>query len=349
MYKILVTGGCGFIGTNFILKSIDKPEVEILNIDKLTYSSNRDSLLHLEDRDDYNFINGDIGDLDTVRDAFNEFNPDCIINFAAESHVDRSIDSPLDFINTNIVGTSVLLNATLEYYRGLEQKEKFIFIHVSTDEVYGSINEGESSCEDDPYFPNSPYSASKASSDYLVRAWNITYRLPAIITHCSNNFGSYQFPEKLIPLMVIKCLKEESLPIYGNGENIRDWIHVDDHCDALYMLSKNGKSGETYNIGGGNEFSNIFLVRKICEIMDKNHPRRNNQKYSDLILFVDDRPGHDFRYSINFEKIKNDIGWEPLDNFEQNLEQTVLWYLNNTDWWKKIINKEYDLKRLGLK
>ena len=349
MHKILVTGGCGFIGTNFILKNIDKVEVEILNIDKLTYSSNRESLLHLEDRDDYNFINGDIGNLDIVRDAFNEFNPDCIVNFAAESHVDRSIDSPLDFINTNIVGTSVLLNATLEYYRDLEQKEKFIFIHVSTDEVYGSINEGESSCEDDPYFPNSPYSASKASSDYLVRAWNITYRLPTVITHCSNNFGSYQFPEKLIPLMIIKCLKEEPLPIYGNGKNIRDWIYVDDHCNALYMLSKNGKSGETYNIGGGNEFSNIFLVKKICEIMDENHPRKNNQKYSDLISFVDDRPGHDFRYSINFKKIKNDIGWKPSDNFEKNLEETVLWYLNNMDWWKKIIDKEYDLKRLGVK
>ena len=343
--KIFVTGGLGFIGSNFISMQIDKHKNEILNFDKLTYAANINNLLKYKKNKLYNFVQGDIVDSKKILKILNSYKPDCIINFAAESHVDRSIDGPKEFINTNIIGTYELLNATLKYYE-LNYKENenhFRFIHVSTDEVYGSLGKQGYFNENTPYNPSSPYSASKASSDHLVRAWNLTFNLPTIITNCSNNYGPFQFPEKLIPLMIINCIKHNNLPIYGDGKNIRDWLYVADHCDALYSVILNGKNGETYNIGGNQEKNNLEIVSTICKILDEKIPSNKIDSYKELITFVEDRPGHDFRYAIDASKIKKHLNWSPHYTFEDGIKKTIDWYIKYKDWWKNL----YISERLG--
>ena len=343
--KIFVTGGLGFIGSNFISMQIDKHKNEILNFDKLTYAANVNNLLKYKKNKLYNFVQGDIVDSKKILKILNSYKPDCIINFAAESHVDRSIDGPKEFINTNIIGTYELLNATLKYYElNYKENEKhFRFIHVSTDEVYGSLGKKGYFKENTPYNPSSPYSASKASSDHLVRAWNLTFNLPTIITNCSNNYGPFQFPEKLIPLMIINCLKHNNLPIYGDGKNIRDWLYVADHCDALYSVILNGKNGETYNIGGNQEKNNLEIVNTICKILDEKIPSNKIDSYKELITFVKDRPGHDFRYAIDSSKIKKHLNWSPRYTFEDGIKKTIDWYIKYKDWWKNL----YISERLG--
>ena len=346
--NILVTGGFGFIGSNFI-KYIFKnsTEFKVVNLDKITYAANITNLIDLPDSF-HRHIKGDICDKETLKKLFKEFNFDYVVNFAAESHVDRSIDDPSEFINTNIMGTYRLLEAALNFFR-LGNKKKFKFIHISTDEVYGSLGENDYFYENTPYDPSSPYSSSKASSDHLVRAWNKTYQLPTIITNCSNNYGPYQFPEKLIPLMIINCLEEKKLPVYGKGKNIRDWLYVTDHCEAISRVIEKGTIGQTYNIGGNNEIENIQIVNTICDILDKKIPRKNQESYKMLIDYVKDRPGHDFRYAINSDKIKKELGWVPKESFKSGIEKTVNWYLKNSEWWKKIQKNTYNQKRLGLK
>ncbi|MDA8753221.1 dTDP-glucose 4,6-dehydratase [Candidatus Marinimicrobia bacterium] len=346
--NILVTGGFGFIGSNFI-KYIFKnsTEFKVVNLDKITYAANIANLIDLPDSF-HRHIKGDICDRETLKKLFKEFNFDYVVNFAAESHVDRSIDDPTEFINTNIMGTYRLLEAALNFFR-LGNKKKFKFIHISTDEVYGSLGENDYFYENTPYDPSSPYSSSKASSDHLVRAWNKTYQLPTIITNCSNNYGPYQFPEKLIPLMIINCLEENKLPVYGKGKNIRDWLYVTDHCEAISRVIEKGTIGQTYNIGGNNEIENIQIVNTICDILDKKIPRKNQESYKMLIDYVKDRPGHDFRYAINSDKIKKELGWVPKESFKSGIEKTVNWYLKNSEWWKKIQKNTYNQKRLGLK
>ena len=346
--NILVTGGFGFIGSNFI-KYIYKnsTEFKVVNLDKITYAANIANLNDLPDSF-HRHIKGDICDRETLKKLFKEFNFDYVVNFAAESHVDRSIDDPSEFINTNIMGTYRLLEAALNFFR-LGNKKNFKFIHISTDEVYGSLGENDYFYENTPYDPSSPYSSSKASSDHLVRAWNKTYQLPTIITNCSNNYGPYQFPEKLIPLMIINCLEEKKLPVYGKGKNIRDWLYVTDHCEAISRVIEKGTIGQTYNIGGNNEIENIQIVNTICDMLDKKIPRKNQESYKMLIDYVKDRPGHDFRYAINSDKIKKELGWVPKESFKSGIEKTVNWYLKNSEWWKKIQKNTYNQKRLGLK
>jgi len=339
---IFVTGGCGFIGSNFIINQIQHTDNSIINLDKLTYAGNEDNLKDIASSNQYTFINGDINTKSIVDDIFRDFHPHAIINFAAESHVDRSIDGPMEFVHTNIVGTANLLESSREY---CDSNNNFRFIHVSTDEVYGSLENEGFFTEETPYNPTSPYSASKASSDHLVNAWHHTFNLPTIITNCSNNYGPYQFPEKLIPLMIMNCLEGKDLPVYGNGENIRDWLFVEDHCDAIYKVFLHGKIGQTYNIGGNNEIKNIEIVNSICEIMDNQRPLDNNKSYKDLIKFVEDRPGHDFRYAIDASKIANELDWVPSENFDSGIEKTIKWYLDNQDWCEKI---KYKQERLGV-
>ena len=349
--KILVTGGCGFIGSNFILKQIEETENQILNLDKLTYAGNTDNLDSIKDSSPYEFIKGDIADKKLVNSLFQKFKPDAIVHFAAESHVDRSIDGPMDFIHTNIVGTSILLNEATKYYNANiaeSNSREFKFLHVSTDEVFGSLNEDGFFVETTPYDPSSPYSASKASSDHLVRAWHRTYGLPILITNCSNNYGPFQFPEKLIPLMIANCIDEKPLPVYGKGHNIRDWLYVEDHCDAVYTVLQHGEIGETYNVGGNNEIRNIDIVKTICAILDEMRPSPNGKSYGNLISFVKDRPGHDFRYAIDASKIKTELGWTPKETFESGIKQTIEWYIENESWWRKIQDKTYNQERLGL-
>ncbi|MBI65415.1 MAG: dTDP-glucose 4,6-dehydratase [Candidatus Marinimicrobia bacterium] len=346
--KILVFGGSGFIGSNFINYCFKNDNYIILNVDSLTYASSNNSILK---NDNYNFIKGDICNQYLINKIIIDFKPDFIINFAAESHVDRSIDNPIKFIETNVLGVANLLNESLNYYRTLElsQKNKFKFLHISTDEVYGSLSFNENKfSETTPYNPSSPYSASKASSDHLVRAWNKTYNLPVLITNCSNNYGPFQFPEKLIPLMIIKCFHEQKLPIYGDGKNIRDWIYVEDHCSAILKVLKKGKVGETYNIGSNCEKSNLDIVNEICLIMDKFKPRKNGTKYKELVTFVKDRPGHDLRYAIDSSKIKEHVNWESSISFEEGIVETVQWYIDNVEWWSEKINSDYNLSRLGV-
>jgi dTDP-glucose 4,6-dehydratase len=348
--RIFITGGCGFIGSNFVINQINKNH-KIFNFDKLTYAANQDNLLEINQNSNYTFLKGDITDSKKLFFAIKEFNPNIIINFAAESHVDRSIDGPEEFISTNIIGTYKLLQCSLDYYDNLskEDKNNFKFIHVSTDEVYGSLGKKGSFKEISPYKPSSPYSASKASSDHLVNAWHHTFNLPTIITNCSNNYGPYQFPEKLIPLIIISCLNGKELPIYGDGKNIRDWLYVKDHCTALDCVINNGKSGETYNIGGNEEKTNLDIVNTICSVLDKKMPLKNGLKYSNSIIYVKDRPGHDFRYAIDSSKIKNELNWQPQYQFESAIVDTIDWYIQNQSWWKKILNNKYDLNRLGSK
>lgn len=341
--KLLITGGAGFIGSNFILNRIEKGD-QVVNLDKLTYSGNLNNLVSVQNRENYSFVRGDIGDKSLVRKIFSECRPDAVVNFAAETHVDRSVIDPESFVRTNVLGTSNLLLVTLEYWKSLSQEEKakFRFHHISTDEVYGSLGfEDPAFTENTAYAPNSPYSASKASSDHFVRAFHETYGLPTLISNCSNNYGPRQFPEKLIPLMVLNAIEGKPLPIYGNGKNIRDWLHVFDHCDAISLILEKSKPGECYNVGGNSEKNNLEVVAAIINVLDQEVPRPDGKSYSEQIHFVKDRPGHDLRYAINADKIKKDLGWTPKFNFDQGIRETVLWYLANEDWVKNVKDGSY--------
>jgi dTDP-glucose 4,6-dehydratase len=343
MQTVLVTGGAGFIGANFVLLARQAQWANVINLDKLTYASNLENLAELQDDVNYHFVQGDIGNIELVSNLLEKYQPDAVINFAAESHVDRSILSPEDFIQTNVVGTFKLLEASRLYWEKLSsvKQESFRFLHVSTDEVYGSLSLQEPAFrEDTPYAPNSPYAASKASSDHFVRAYYHTYGLPTLTTNCSNNYGPRQFPEKLIPLIILNAIEGKSLPIYGDGQNIRDWLYVIDHCEAIKLVLEQGKVGETYNIGGLNEQTNLVVVEKICAILDELAPKPNFN-HSSLITFVKDRPGHDRRYAIDCNKIVNELGWQPQENFESGLWKTVQWYLNNSEWINHIRSGEY--------
>ena len=346
--RILVTGGAGFIGSNLVRLLIQSGK-RVINVDALTYAGNLSSLKDVEENELYSFMQADIADLDSVRSLFKKYQPDGVMHLAAESHVDRSIDGPGVFIQTNVIGTFNLLQSALEYYRELEKEaaEKFRFLHVSTDEVFGSLGDEGKFTEDTRYDPHSPYSASKASSDHLVRAWYDTYGLPTVVTNCSNNFGPYQFPEKLIPVAILKSLRGEPIPVYGKGENVRDWLYVEDHCTALLNVLENGKCGETYNIGGNNEYQNIQLIRMLCKVLDELRPRDDGSKYESLITFVKDRPGHDLRYAIDDSKIKRELGWAPKQDLESGLRATVKWYLENEAWWSAILSGDYRLERQG--
>jgi len=350
---ILITGGAGFIGSALIRHLIAKNNHRVVNVDKLTYSGNLQSLESVESSESYVFENVDICDEKELFRIFTNNQPDIVIHLAAESHVDRSIDRPREFIQTNIVGTFSLLEQSKNYWQSLKgnKKESFRFLHVSTDEVYGDLNKTSGFfTEETPYNPSSPYSASKASSDHLVRAWHRTYGLPVMITNCSNNYGPCQFPEKLIPHIILNALAGKNLPIYGDGKQIRDWIYVEDHVEALMDVAQNAQVGETYNIGGNNEIQNIDVVRKVCVILDKLVPSKFKDigSYIELITYVKDRPGHDGRYAINAQKINKDLGWEPIEDFESGIKKTVKWYLNNIEWCDNILNGSYQLKRLGV-
>lgn len=344
----LVTGGAGFIGGNFVLRQVLKNNRKIINLDKLTYAGNLDTLAQLDDNDNYEFVQGDICDSELVEKLIAKHKPDAIVNFAAESHVDRSIDAPDDFITTNILGTFNLLKHSLTYFKAMteEQKAKFRFLHVSTDEVYGSLGDTGLFTETTPYSPNSPYSASKASSDHLVRAYHHTYGLPVLTTNCSNNYGPYQFPEKLIPLIITKALNFESLPIYGDGKNIRDWLYVEDHCSAIETVVTDGKIGEVYNVGGNEEKQNIQVVHALCDILDELRPVAGKSR-RDLITYVKDRPGHDQRYAIDSSKLQDNLDWEPTESFESGIKKTVEWYLNNKTWSDRVLDGSYQGQRLG--
>jgi len=350
MHRIFITGGCGFIGSNFVLNQVLGRKNNVLNLDKLTYAGNIENLKTITDKTNYQFVEGDICNSKLVSDTINSFQPEIIVHFAAESHVDRSIHNPMQFIQTNITGTAVLLDAALKYWDKLRKNQRsadFTFLHVSSDEVFGSLGDKGLFTERTSYNPSSPYSASKASSDHLVRAWNHTYGLPTLITNCTNNYGPYQFPEKLIPLIITNCLDENSLPVYGKGHNIRDWLYVKDHCDAIDIVLQEGIIGETYNIGGNNEISNIDIVKIICSILDELRPRVNSKPYDQLITYVKDRPGHDFRYATDASKIKNELGWAPRETFETGIRKTIQWYLDNEDWWRKIQDHSYSHERLN--
>jgi dTDP-glucose 4,6-dehydratase len=341
---ILVTGGAGFIGTNFILDWLTQSDEEIINLDNLTYAGNLENLASLKDDKQHIFIKGDICDSTLIISLLTKYKPRAIINFAAESHVDRSIKEPEGFIQTNIVGTFRLLEATRAYWGALEnmKKEKFRFLHISTDEVYGSLSSKEKAFDEEHrYEPNSPYSASKAASDHLIRAYHNTYGLPVLTTNCSNNYGPYQFPEKLIPLIIINALTNKPLPVYGDGQQIRDWLYVKDHCDAIRRVLEAGTPGETYNIGGWNEKTNIDIIHTICSLLDTLSPHVDGKHYNEQITFVTDRPGHDRRYAINSNKIKRDLGWKPAETFETGIHKTVQWYLNNQSWVKNIQSGAY--------
>lgn len=340
---ILVTGGAGFIGSNFILDWISTKSEPIVNLDKLTYAGNLENLQSLKGNESYGFVQGDIGDFKLVSELLKSNQPRAVINFAAESHVDRSIDNPQDFIETNVLGTFHLLQAVRDFWAKLEgdNKSVFRFIHVSTDEVYGTLEMEEPAfTENSRYKPNSPYSASKAASDHLVRASYHTYGLPVLTTNCSNNYGPFQFPEKLIPLSIVNALKGGTLSIYGDGNQIRDWLHVQDHCAAIRRVLDKGKIGEVYNIGGNNEKSNIEVVKNICFILDKLEPRADGKSYKSQIKFVQDRPGHDRRYAIDATKIKQELGWHPEETFDTGILKTVQWYLDQQDWIKNVISRE---------
>ena len=335
MKKCLVTGGCGFIGSNYIRYVLEKEDyLHIVNLDKLTYAGNRHNLDGIPETF-HSFIEGDICDAELVKHLFNEHQFDAVVHFAAESHVDRSIEGPAEFIQTNVFGTLNLLEQSRLNFQH-SNNDNFRFLHISTDEVYGSLGDHGKFLETTPYDPSSPYSASKAGSDHLVRSWNRTFGLPTLITNCSNNYGSYQFPEKLIPLMIINCLHGKPLPVYGQGENVRDWLYVRDHCEAIHTVLTSGTVGETYNIGGNNEIRNIDVVTTICDLLNEISPSENGSSYADLITYVKDRPGHDFRYAIDAGKIQNNLGWSPKESFETGIRKTIHWYLDNQDWWRAI-------------
>jgi dTDP-glucose 4,6-dehydratase len=341
---ILVTGGAGFIGANYVLDWLRQSDEAIINLDKLTYAGNLESLASLQGNIRHTFIRGDIGDANVVASLLNEHNPRAIINFAAESHVDRSIHGPEDFIQTNIVGTFRLLEAVRAYWSGLnnETKQSFRFLHVSTDEVYGSLDKGEPAfSETRRYEPNSPYSASKAASDHLVRAYHHTYGLPMLTTNCSNNYGPYHFPEKLVPLMIVNALAGKPLPVYGDGQQIRDWLYVKDHCSAIRRVLEAGRVGEVYNIGGCNEKPNIEIVHTVCALLDELRPRTDGRSYREQIAYVTDRPGHDRRYAIDASKIECELGWTPAETFETGIRKTVQWYLDNQSWVSNVQSGAY--------
>lgn len=341
--KFLVTGGAGFIGSCFILQRIANGD-SVLNLDKLTYAGNLNNLAPVKKNPNYSFVQGDIADKALAGRLLKEFKPDAIVNFAAESHVDRSILDPDAFLQTNVIGTCNLLSEALRYWNSLEPKARnnFRFLHISTDEVFGSLTKDEPPfTETSTYKPNSPYSASKASADHFVRAFNRTYGLPTLITHCSNNYGPRQYPEKLIPLIVLNAVAGKELPVYGDGSNIRDWIHVEDHCAAINLVARNASSGSVYNIGGNAEYSNLEIIRAITEILDGVRPRKDGRSYFEQVRFVEDRPGHDFRYAMNNNKISKELGWEPDFSFREGIKATVLWYLENTEWVERIKNKQY--------
>ncbi len=347
--RVLVTGGAGFIGSAVVRKLIETTRHDVLVFDKLTYAGNLASLAPVAADPRYHFLRADICDARSVGEAITAFRPDWILHLAAESHVDRSIDGPAEFIQTNVVGTYTLLQGALEYWRSLPkpQAEQFRFHHISTDEVYGSLGAAGLFCEDTAYQPNSPYSASKASSDHLVRAWHHTYGLPTITTNCSNNYGPYHFPEKLIPLMILNALEGKKLPVYGRGDNVRDWLFVEDHADALLTAVEFGRRGEVYNIGGSSERRNLNVVESICDILDEIRPDMELGPRRSLISFVVDRPGHDLRYAIDASKIQRDLGWRPRETFETGLLKTVKWYLANERWWRDVRDGRYRGERLG--
>ncbi|MFP1915833.1 dTDP-glucose 4,6-dehydratase [Lonsdalea quercina] len=351
--KILVTGGAGFIGSAVVRHIISNTSDAVVNVDKLTYAGNLESLTDVEDHERYAFVQADICDRAALDDIFQSHRPDAVMHLAAESHVDRSIDGPSAFIETNIVGTYTLLEATRAYWLSLNEAEKtrFRFHHISTDEVYGDL-EGVDDLftETTSYAPSSPYSASKASSDHLVRAWQRTYGLPTIVTNCSNNYGPYHFPEKLIPLMILNALEGKPLPVYGNGMQIRDWLFVEDHARALYTVVTTGEVGETYNIGGHNEKANIDVVKTICALLEERVPKKPNgvNQYQDLITYVKDRPGHDVRYAIDASKIARELGWKPQETFDSGIRKTVEWYLTHREWWSRVQDGSYARERLGM-
>jgi dTDP-glucose 4,6-dehydratase len=349
--RVLVTGGAGFIGGNFIHHLIAGTDAEVANLDLLTYAGNRETLADIERHPRYRFVQGDIADQAVVARLIDELRPDCIVNFAAESHVDRSIDGPADFIHTNIVGTYNLLDRALAYWRTLDDTSKaaFRFLHVSTDEVYGSLGETGAFTEQTPYAPSSPYSASKAASDHLVQAWHHTYNLPTLTTNCSNNYGPYQYPEKLIPLMILNALAGKPLPIYGTGNNVRDWLFVEDHCRAIWHVIGHGVPGQMYNIGGNSEKTNLQVVDTLCDLLDELVPDSAHKPHAQLKTFVADRPGHDWRYAIDATKIRDRLGWLPQESFESGMRRTVQWYLDNRDWCEKVKEGTYEGQRLGLK
>ena len=350
MKTILITGGAGFIGCCLVRQWIAYEDDYVVNLDKLTYAGNLTSLASVADHERYSFVHGDIGDINLTRELLQRHQPQAIINLAAESHVDRSIDGPLDFVMTNVVSTARFLETVREYWSGLDgrRKNEFRFLHVSTDEVYGSLGADGKFTETTPYAPNSPYSASKASSDHFVRAYHHTFGLPTIITNCSNNYGPYQFPEKLVPLMILNACEGKPLPVYGDGQNVRDWLFVEDHCRALRTALRRAPPGRVYNIGGNSERTNLQIVEKICATVDRLRPQLPHAPCRSLILFVDDRPGHDRRYAIDASRIRDELGWEPEYNYEEGLESTVQWYLNNLEWVENVMSGEYKRQRLGL-
>ncbi len=349
MTTLLVTGGAGFIGGNFVLAALRQPGMRVINLDKLTYAGNLDTLAALRGNPQHVFVRGDIGDRALVARLLAEHAVDALLNFAAESHVDRSIDGPAEFVQTNVVGTLALLEAARDYWKALplEKQDGFRFLHVSTDEVYGSLGPLGAFTETTPYAPNSPYSASKAASDHLVRAFQHTYGLPTLTTNCSNNYGPYQFPEKLIPLTIQKALHGEPLPVYGDGRNVRDWLYVGDHCAAIRRVLEAGRVGETYNIGGNAEHENIQVVRAICALLDARRPLADGRRRESLISFVKDRPGHDRRYAIDAGKLQRELGWAPAHDFEHGLARTVDWYLDHQPWVRRVLDGSYRMQRLG--
>ena len=350
MHPILVTGGAGFIGGEFIRQWISEESSPVINLDKLTYAGNLDSLESIAKDPRHIFVEGDIGDSECIRQILQEHRPMAVVNFAAESHVDRSIDGPAIFVETNVLGTFRLLEEVRQFWNTLPQSEQqqFRFVHVSTDEVYGSLGDDGKFLETTPYAPNSPYSASKASSDHFVRAYHHTYGLPTVTTNCSNNYGPYQFPEKLIPLMILNCLAGKPLPVYGDGGQIRDWLYVGDHCRAIRTVLGKGRLGQVYNIGGDSEMKNLEVVNSICQAVDKLRPGLPHMPSESLITYVQDRPGHDRRYAIDFTKIRSELGWEPRLSFHDGIRETVAWYLDNPSWIQRVANGGYRGNRLGL-